>query len=420
MPTTAQRGKVSPVAKLPRTFTADDAAPRWTSADMGEAMLDAVRQRANKVSKRNKKGDVDCNAWWRGGDDLSVRIFVSTGSAHDLVEGKTYNAKDFARIALGMTLPEMMDSYRLSSPSPIMAAHGIEPDAERPAPGVVATAWAALEARQVDDNTARRWMQGRGIPPALVRSGFAILDAAAVVDLAEAAAALWLRRYAVAAVVAPLRSARTGKVSSLQARAFQPTDDDVKNKRTRMAVGRLSDDDETPRTFGHPELARTGRMVLLVEGMADTWAAEALTAGVDGVVVVGAVGAGVIPKVAGWLASGKARRVVVVRHLDRIDGDGVGQSNADAAVRALDPRASHFRWPDFLRALRALGADAAPHIKDGFDLADACRIASHLDFDDVAGAFLTVIRDGIGRAAADESWRGVDPGDTVAELWGKL
>jgi len=370
--------------------------PKWTSADLGDAMLAAALQHASKRGRARKDGAVDVNAWWRGGDDLHVRIWPATGAARDLVEQRTYNARDFARVALGMTLPEMMDRYGRTSSTPRPPAPAPSPpEPQRPSPEAVGAAWDALCSRRTHESPAARWLDGRGIPAALAWSGFATLDPPAVRDLLASPSSPWLGRYVDAAVVAPIRSARTGAVVALQARAFTPATPADK----RRTVGKLSDEDGTPRAYGRPDRIGAASLVLLVEGLVDTLAADALASYADRVVVVGAVDAGGMTKIAAWIAVHSTAPVVVVRHLDGVEKDGAGQAAADEAVRLLGKRARHFAWgrvgdePGFLRRLLDLGVDTRPHLKKGFDLGDALALAAVEDVrvSTVAASFLALI-----------------------------
>jgi hypothetical protein len=262
------------------------------------------------------------------------------------------------------------------------------PEPESLAPSAYRAAWEALEARQTDDSAAARWLDGRGIPARLTRSGFAALDRATASALAAGPAAGWLAHNAGSAIVAPIRSMQTAEVAALQGRVFVVTDPAFK----RCTFGKLRDPDGAPRVFGDVSALAAARVVVLVEGLADTWAGEALTSGVDGVVVIGADSAGAIPLVAGRL---KAPRVVVVRHLDRPDvveedKQGTGQKNAREALEALGRRGVAFQWPTFRRALFALGA-ATRSVPPGFDLAAALELARAADFADVQQAFLSAI-----------------------------
>lgn len=370
--------------------------PKWTSADLGDAMLAAALQHASKRGRARKDGAVDVNAWWRGGDDLHVRIWPGAGAARDLVEQRTYNARDFARVALGMTLPEMMERYGRTSSTPRPAPPApTPPEPQRPSPEAVGAAWDALCSRRTHESPAARWLDARGIPAALAWSGFATLDASAVRDLAASSASAWLGRYVDAAIVAPIRSARTGAVVALQARAFDPASPDDK----RRTIGKLSDEDGTPRAYGRPDRIGSAALVLLVEGLVDTLAADVLASYADRVVVVGAVDAGGMPKIAAWLAAHSTAPVVVVRHLDGVETDGAGQLAADEAVRVLGRRGRHFAWfsigdePGFLPRLCDLGADARPRLKKGFDLGDALALAADEDVrvSTVATSFLAAI-----------------------------
>jgi hypothetical protein len=285
----------------------------------------------------------------------------------------------------GVTMPEAP-----SRPSPlrtpvILAPKPAAPEPERPTPSAIAAAWDALKASQAADIAAARWLDSRGIPAHLTRSGFATLDRPTVSALADAPAAGWLAYNVGGAIVAPLRSMLAGKVAALQGRVFKVSDPTFK----RRTIGKLRDPDGAPRVFGDAAKLSSARVVVLVEGMADTWAGEALTAGVDGAVVIGASNAEAMPDVAERVES---VRVVVVRHLDDMENDGPGQKAADEAAAILGRRGSAFHWVNFRRAMLALGVDTRP-TPPGFDLAAALELthAAGVDFAAVQRAFLAAI-----------------------------
>ncbi len=259
-------------------------------------------------------------------------------------------------------------------------------------PATIAAEWGALESRQTADSAAARWLLGRGISAQLVRSGFAVLDGATVGALRDAPAIGWLRYNVGAAIVAPLRSLRTGGVCALQGRVFKVSDPKFK----RAVVGQLRDGDKTPRVFGDVKHLRSARVVVLVEGLADTWAGEVLTAGVDGVVVVGASSAEAMPDVAAWLAENTSAHIVVVRHLDNPDAveadkQGVGQKKAREAEEVIGRRGSRFHWPNFRRALLAIGVDTRGPVPPGFDLAAALALCAGVDTIAIQSAFRGVL-----------------------------
>ena len=383
------------MAKLPRTFTADDAAPRWTSADMGEAIEAACLRLATKKGKN--KGKVLVNAWWRSGDGLAIQVNVETGCAYDYVEGRSYGAKAFADIACGLSLVDFMATYgRLSSaPSRVAVIENRKPQV--PAESVVASTWATM-ASEGPSPEILAWLASRGIDLAAIRSGVAMLTPDACTSLSSSSCAGWLRfngRSGI--VVAPLRSASTGDVSALQCRAISPA---TTKENKRRFVGETTDFSGTPRAYGFPHLVVAGSTVVLTEGMADTWAAESLLP--PDVVVVGATTAGSMVKLAPFLK--QAKSVVVVRHMDALSGDGAGQRGAKAVVDALAGVSSHFHWPDFLQSLLPLGFDALPHFASGFDLSDACRLCLGAGVD--VGALARAFASAIGINPAPSSFAG--------------
>lgn len=270
------------------------------------------------------------------------------------------------------------------------------------AEGAAAETWERLEGRQVDGAAA--YLEGRGIAPALVRSGFAFLDAGAVeLVLAGLSPAWldeetrpgvprrqtvprWLRHHQGAALAVPLRSAATGRVEALHVRAFKPRGPNDK----RRTLGALRDEDGAPRGYGFAGEARAAAVLVLVEGMADALAAEAMTQGAPGAVVVGADSAGALEAWGDWLATHKpSGRVVVV---SQVDAREAGQKATRAAREALQRAAVPcpvFDWRELVRGIRARGEGLDElAAREGFDLADVLASAP---FDVVRAAFRQVL-----------------------------
>lgn len=369
-------------------------------ADIGAAMVAAAHAAGVRVFER-RDGSVECAAWFRGGDGArKLRIWQSKGAAHDIVTGTTYNGHTFAR-AIGLSsLDELMRRHGRTTSAPTTKtqarsqterAAAVKREPQIPSEDTVSLAWKnALESAGFDESPAGRWLAQRGIPAHLTRSGFVTLDAGMADELQAAPARGFLLQHVDTSLVAPIRSASTGAVCALQVRAF-----DKKANPKRVFVGRMSDEDGTPRAYGRPDLAPSASVVVLVEGMADTFAAEAMTAGVDGLQVVGADSAGALSKIATWLQGHSKARVVIVRHVDKKEqGEGVGQAAADEASKILGVRAVHLGWAPFAKALRTLRVDMGPLVADGFDLADVLRVAkdSRADFDRVSLAFLDALQ----------------------------
>lgn len=321
-----------------------------------------------------------------------------------LAQGRTL-PRDFVEVAhwladhLGIEVPEQGTTPR-PTPRPTPPPPAAPPeDPEVPTPEEVGAAWHALDARQSEPDArqsaagnATRWLDGRGVPARLVGSGFATLDTRAVLDLATAPAAHWLRRHVDAALVVPLRSARTGAVVALQARAFDPGEHGK-----RRPVGRKADKDGAPRSYGRPDHLVGAALVVLVEGMVDTLAAEALTAYAPGVVVVGAIDIGVMPRLAAWMVDLQVRApVVVAYHLDKKrpgNEQGDGQKAAVDVVKRLGTRARLFPWPTYRRRLFDVGVDTSGPRPGGFDLTDTLAAAreARVPFDTVAAVFCDVV-----------------------------
>lgn len=369
---------------------------KWSGVDFGAAMACAVRERAELIAERTHRGApvLDFNAWWRGGDDANARLFLETGSVHDVKTGETLNARDFARTALGLTLPEMMAQFGPTSGRAALPQRAV-PAAKPRRTFDAAGAWEALAERAYgpqassDDeeshaapDDAAAFLIGRGFPAnvrELAESGFAVLDAGMVESLRGVVARDWLEAHVGAALVTPMRSAATNRVEALDLRAFKPRDRDDK----RRGPGSHVDDDGAPRGYGLAGAALRAELLVLCEGSADTLAAEMMLRSDPSAVVVGAHGAKDLETWATWLVAQRFNgRVVVVRHLDgKTIGDvGPGQLHAKAAGTILCAAracsAARFRWGALGRALAAQGLNIKPHIAQGFDLADVVALAA--------------------------------------------
>ncbi len=375
---------------------------------MGDAMLAAVRDRATTV-KEHRDGTVDFNAWWRDGDDLNVRLWPSKGAVHDVKTGETMNAKTFADVALGLSLPEMMAHYGLldtaadrlnrarvpvvDAPVELQANH----EEQKPAPDLSA-AWARIVegdfhhtpefAVAVDGGAARaaRWLVGRGFPDDV--RGLVEFTTLAPEHLAElpdgmARHAEAMGREHGPCLLAPLRSVADNKVRGIHCR---PLDGSA----GRHLSGSRLKTDAGPTAYGLAGAARRMGLVVLTEGLADTFAAGAWLRG-HPAAVVGA------PDVAGFgrLAADlvehplEGRRVVLVPHLD---DDKKLRDKAAAAVRLMREagiRSALFDWPGFLDSLKAAGEPDA--FKVVRDLADAPKHAQSATWEALRTIFLDTL-----------------------------
>lgn len=362
-----------------------------------------------------KKQSAECE---RGGDALSLAAKLNGWNLRNaadyldavewLAELVGYGVEDVRKVrAARESLRPASTATRASSssaakrappPAPVALPRTESPAGPPPPPLDVGALWSACQER-ADTAAAIEWLQRRGFPLDIHRraeSGFALLDAPLASAIRGRVADDWLDAHTGAALVAPLRSARTNTVEALDLRAFRPRDEQDK----RRSVGALpstfapvmTDEDGTPRGYGFAGAATRASLLVLVEGMADTLAGEAFLRDDAGAVVVGAHSASQIPAWARYLAQSEQRpgRVVVVRHLDKLSqgASGAGQKKAGEAVEILTQaraRAVPFKWGPFLREL----VESPQGIGDGFDLADALRLACSQgrSFDDVRAAF---------------------------------
>ena len=314
--------------------------------------------------------------------------------------------------------------------------------ADKPPPVLhVASLWDGCFARTRGSPVALGWLQGRGFPVDihhLAESGFALLDRELADHVAGRIGAEWLAAHLGAALVAPIRSAATNTVEALDLRAFAPRDDGDK----RRSVGALpskfapvvSDEDGAPRGYGFAGAATRAGLLVIVEGMADTLAAEAMLHGDGGAVVVGAHAAAQVEKWGQYLAAHKpVGRVVIVRHLDKLSSgkDGAGQNASREALTMLQAAGINvqaFKWGAFLGP-RGTALREAANQRDGLDLAEVLGIASTLalPFAAVRDAFRGTIgaapHNGHDDAQAngDGAPDGIDDSSTaemVDDIWG--
>jgi hypothetical protein len=366
--------------------------PTWAGPDYGEAIGRAVRARASVIVEKAHQGSpvLDFNAWWRGGDDANARVYLEKGAVTDIKTGSTWKAGDFAREALGMSLPEMMKQYGPGSAAQEPRTAPIAKPPKQPPSVDLDALWEALIERQRVDpwdeqdgegaaGAASRWLiEERGFPAnigALAESGFGLLDAELVRGLRGAVGRVWLDRHIDAALVMPIRSAATNRVEGLDLRAFAPVDGEK-----RRGPGAHVDEDGSPRGYGFAGACLQAELLVLCEGAADTMAAESIVRADPRIVAVGAHDAAAFGRWATWLI-GRAFRgtLVVVRHLDG-QTHGAGEERARAAVQTLCSArlgsASLFGWGAFARSMQSVGLDLRPHIKSGFDLADVVKLSS--------------------------------------------
>jgi hypothetical protein len=247
------------------------------------------------------------------------------------------------------------------------------------------------------DSRALEWLiRERGFPPVfersppwptlrlidLLRSGVKYAEPLSV-DAIPARCRNWGQRFLREhgpAIVAPLRSARTGRVENLHLRCLS-------GERRFLRDVSLRDEDGAPRGYGRAGDAIATKLLVLTEGLVDTLAAEALLADDPGCVAAGAASVVEFKTWATFLATEHlGGEVIVISHLDRenkndltdtgLHARGPGQRAAVVTVRALRAagvRARVFPWWTFFALLVRAGLpEAKEHVRD---LGDALRAA---------------------------------------------
>lgn len=266
-------------------------------------------------------------------------------------------------------------------------------------PGDAWRTWESHAERGEEGDQVRAWLTSqRGFPStARVESG-AVLATLATLDAWPEHARGWVRDRLTRsgpALLAPMRNARTNVVEGL---ALRFLDANAKPKCVTVAGLRHTSADGTARGYGWAGACRRTGLVVLVEGLTDTLAAEALLDGRADAVAVGAIAADSLRHWSGVLAERSHGHVVVVPDLDRPKGvalptaDGKGQHVATALVstlRAAGVAASIFKPGAWLKRLRASGldvADALPRIKDVADVVRECA-AANIPWETLRAAF---------------------------------
>ena len=377
---------------------------RWAPGDYGLAMEAAVLQHALPKCVRRRGDKLWFNGFHRAGDDPNCVLDVARGNWSDLKTGEHGIARDFAGVFLGMSVREMMDRW-----GPVYQAG---PRAARPVadPRPVATCrwnvedlWDALVGAMPDprDDPASRWLTAvRGFPPQvsdLIPSGFASVCRGQISVFPEGLRSWIAKRIRVskALIAAPLRDAATGAVANIQFRGLAPSQDPDDNGRRWLPDGFLSDPATgTPYGYGDAYRARTAEVVVVVEGMADCMAVEAMLAPHPECCAIGVASSSTFIHWQRWLKRKTRGSVVVACQLDRPDRQGrrVGIERAAELVDALDAAgvpADFFDWSRFLRLLDMPTRD--PPIKD---VADAVKIKG---WEPAKDAFVAVLGASIGR-----------------------
>ena len=374
------------------------------ASTLSAAMVRAATTHATNIDKRPPHGVFRFNAWWRGGDGLKVVIFMDKATWGDIKSGEGGGAKDFARVALGCTLGEMLKRYGDGQPTRPQAPAVAAPPEEASSgwtPEHITATWERhvdAHAGQAGEQAAREWLrERRGIPTgARMESGLFPADAQlfpadVMVERrqgGQTSVRSWVEdvlRTMGSAYLVPLRAADTNRVAGLVLRLHTPKtikEDVIKSMSVRgIKVDRGAD--APPLGFGWPGAARRADLVILVEGAPDTWAVEALAP--DGALVVGVNGVWGLATLrekeparpgpwATWLAEHRTLPTVLIPQNDAPPACTSQQSCSAAAkhMASKGARVALFPWRGFLAEMEALGADL-----DGFkDMADVTRAAA--------------------------------------------
>ncbi len=255
-------------------------------------------------------------------------------------------------------------------------------------------------------NPARAWLtERRGFPlDARVDSGVATVepgglslwpDTTVIDEDKGRTARRWVEavlRLQGPALLAPMRNARTNTVEGMALRFLQPKADGPKCLTPKGMAHTAKDG--TPRGYGWAGACLQADLVVLVEGLTDTLAAEALLWPRRDAVAVGAIAADSMRHWAPILGERRHGHVVVVPDLDKPKGatiptaDGKGQDMATSLVSELRKArvsAAVFKPGAMLKRLRAGGLpvvegtdtlEALPRIKDLADMVRECAAAN--------------------------------------------
>lgn len=388
---------------------------------LSNAMVAAAQQHATAFESRG--AEVHCNAWWRGGDGLKVCIYVERATWKDIKSGDSGGARDFARVALGCSLKEMLERYGSLPAAPRTATSVLHAVDARDGwtPDLVTATWE----RHVVEHTrcggcptclaggtcpssagelaAREWLQQtRGIPTsARMESGLLPADPAlfpAEVQVERRGGGISSVRDWVAdvhrgmgpAFLVPLRcaaqddGAKPNRVVGLVLRLAAAKQLNGTTFKSLTVKGiRQGRSPLGPWGFGWAGAALRSSQLLVVEGAPDTWAAEALAP--SGTVVVGVNG---VEQLRGWAEWLKQRRLPTV-FIPQLDAaPHVSQTAFQAAAKATGAAgvpSRLFPWGAFKAELEAFGI-SMEKVKD---LADVTRAAAQeeIPWSVISGAF---------------------------------
>lgn len=341
---------------------------------LGAAILQCVVAHAAKVKVN---GDhVDANCFFRGGDDLHLRIYPERATWRDIVTGQSGGARDFAQL-VGLKLNEFLDRYG-SLPASVAKQvaehkerHTIKADSTDGwwTPGQAAQCWDAHVQHADPARVARmrEWLRRtRGIPvDAQIPSGVLPADNRHVPGLE---ARIWMAGIIERSpcVISPLRNLGGERADLVDGLVLRP----AKPGRLKAISAKGIKNGEHPRVFGLVQTALPVKHIVITEGGPDTWTAEALltTANV-GALVIGAAGAEQLPRIARELTSWQGIHVCVVYDVDKAGMDkGI---RAAATLKAAGCNVDLFRWSAFTADLATAGCNTS-RIKD---LSDACQAA---------------------------------------------
>jgi hypothetical protein len=395
---------------------------KWQPEDFGRAMEAAVLQHARPKCLKRKGDRVWFNGFHRGGDDPNCVVDVRSGNWSDLKTGEHGIARDFAAVFFGCGVAEFMERW---GPNPMSGPRAARSEGPR-APVArcrwdVPALWDRLVGAMPEQRTdpATRWLTAiRGFPPQasdLIPSGFVTIGRGQVALFPDELQG-WIRRLVAKVgilIAAPLRDAATGEVENIQFRAIAPPPDLDDNGRRWLPDASLSDpEDGTPRGYGDVYRALRADVVVVVEGMADTFCGESWMLEHGEVAVVGVASSSTFVHWQRFLARKPRGRVVVACQLDKPDRNGmrVGIERAAEMVTALDKkgvRCAFFDWSRFLWAMSLPTKN--PPIKD---LGDAQKLVG---WGPAKAAFVAAVGASLGRERGSGSGAGEGGGAARSE-----
>lgn len=327
---------------------------------IGQAMIALAASRADRFKATHDGATFE--AYWRGDDKATVKVFARSGAWHDAKTGEHGGGRAFASLH-GMSLREMMGSTQTPAAPPtngtreVPSIAWVDPvaiwEAVRAPSTGLALARTYLAEVRCFSTTGLACVEGR-------YGGVEVADCGCLPETTQRQLACGGGHALAVPMITP-----AGRVANV---AFRLPHAPPRTPKCVTLPDLPVGSNDAPLGFGDMHAVGAAALIIVVEGLMDTLAARAILGRTA--TVIGGHSAGRLPSWVRWLPTAVAQQseIVVVPHVDLSGGGEASAIELTAGLVACGMRARLFRWSACLDRLGVPEAVLRTSITDIADL----------------------------------------------------